>query len=162
MHLVLRPVTEADLPTLFEQQRDPQAHRMAAFTHRDPDDRAGYLGWWARVLANEAVRARAIEVDGALAGSVICWPDDDALEVSYWLGRAFWGRGIATAALTAFVAEVGRPFVARAASDNLGSIRVLQKCGFVETGRETGFAGARGAEIEETVFRLDGRRNRAE
>lgn len=156
MNPTLRPVTADDLPILFEQQRDHEAHHMAAFTHREPDDREGYLAWWRRILGKPSVRARAVEVDGALAGSILCWPDPDGgLEVSYWLGRAFWGRGIATAGLRAFVAEVeARPIHARAASDNLGSLRVLAKCGFVEIARETGFAGARGAEIEETVFRL--------
>ncbi len=157
MPITLRPVTAADLPLLFEQQRDREAHHMAAFTHRDPDDRDGYIGWWHRVLAKSEVRARAIEADGALAGSILCWPDPDGgLEISYWLGRAFWGRGIATAALRGFVDGLEtRPIFARAASDNRGSIRVLEKSGFVEINREQGFAGARGAEIEETVFRLD-------
>ena len=154
MNLELRPVTADDLPRLFEQQRDREAHHMAAFTHRDPDDRDGYIGWWRRILAKPEVRARAIEIDGALTGSILCWPDAHGVEVSYWLGRPYWGRGIATAGLRAFVAELGRPVFARAASDNHGSVRVLQKCGFVEIGREMGFAGARGAEIEETVFRL--------
>jgi len=152
----LRPVTLDDLPTLFEQQRDPAAHHMAAFTHRDPDDRAGYIGWWQRILADDTVQTRAIDVDGALAGSILCWPSDGGLEISYWLGRAFWGRGIATEALRRFVGEIAaRPMLARAASDNRGSLRVLARCGFVEIGREIGFAGARGADIEETVMRLD-------
>lgn len=155
MKVHLRPVTAADLPTLFDQQIDPEAHHMAAFTHRDMHDRAGFVGWWGRVLELPDVHARAIDADGALAGSVLCWPSDEGLEVSYWLGRAFWGRGVATAALKGLLAEVdARPVFARAASDNRGSVRVLEKCGFVEVGREVSHAEARGAAIEETIFRL--------
>jgi len=154
MHL--RPVDPDDLETLFEQQRDAEAHRMAAFTSREPDDRDGYLGWWGRVLRMDGVIARIIEHDGAIAGSILSWTTDDGPEVSYWLGRAWWGRGLATQALKAFAGEVtARPLNARAASDNHGSCRVLDKCGFARIGVERGFAHARGAEIEETIFRLD-------
>lgn len=152
----LRPVKPGDPERLFELQRDPEAHRMAAFTHLDPDDRDGYLGWWGRILGKSSVVARAIEVDGELVGSVLSWSGPDGRELAYWLGRAWWGRGVTTAALKAMLAELdARPLLARVASDNVGSVRVLQKCGFVEVERMMGFAGARGEEIEETVYRLD-------
>lgn len=155
MSVTLRPVTDADLDTLYAHQIDPEANHMAAFTSSAMSARADFVAWWDRIRARPAVTARAIVADGALAGSVLCWPADDGLEVSYWLGRAFWGRGLATAGLRALLAEVdGRPVFARAASDNHGSIRVLQKCGFVEIGREVNHAEARGGSIEETVFRL--------
>jgi RimJ/RimL family protein N-acetyltransferase len=47
-----------------------------------------------------------------------------------------------------------RPLYARAAADNAGSVRVLEKCGFVLTGHERGFANARGEEIDEVVLTL--------
>ena len=77
------------------------------------------------------------------------------LEVTYWLGKAYWGRGIATQALAAFLrVQQRRPLIARVAKDNIASIRVLQKCGFVLTAETKGFANARGAEIEEVILTL--------
>jgi RimJ/RimL family protein N-acetyltransferase len=51
--------------------------------------------------------------------------------VGYWLGRSYWGRGIATRALALFLPLVpARPLYAHVASHNTGSMRVLVKCGF--------------------------------
>ena len=78
-------------------------------------------------------------------------------EVTYWIGREFWGQGVGTAALQALLAlDPTRPMFGRAAKDNNGSIRVLEKCGFVRVGEDTGFATARGEEIEEVILKLDG------
>ncbi|MCB0242704.1 MAG: GNAT family N-acetyltransferase, partial [Anaerolineae bacterium] len=73
----------------------------------------------------------------------------------YWLGREYWGKGIATRALAAFLEIITvRPLYARAAQDNIGSLMVLAKCGFVICGKDKGFATARGGETEEYVLRL--------
>ena len=75
--------------------------------------------------------------------------------MSYWIGREFWGKGIATKALAVFLSAVkARPLYARAAKDNIASLRVLEKCGFAITGYERGFANARGEEVEEVVLEL--------
>jgi RimJ/RimL family protein N-acetyltransferase len=80
----------------------------------------------------------------------------DQPQVSYWLGRAFWGRGFATVALAAFLRIVTlRPLYARAVKDNLGSIRVVEKNGCVIGGDARGFAKGRGAEGEEVILRHD-------
>jgi RimJ/RimL family protein N-acetyltransferase len=77
------------------------------------------------------------------------------LEVTYWIGREFWGRGIATAALAEFLKlQTTRPIFGRAAKDNVGSLRVLAKCGFVIIREDKGYAYARGEEVEEYVLRL--------
>lgn len=70
-------------------------------------------------------------VDGQVAGNVVCWETLGVREVGYWIGRAFWGRGIATKALALFLTEMTtRPVFAYVAAHNVGSIRVLEKCGF--------------------------------
>jgi RimJ/RimL family protein N-acetyltransferase len=155
-NLQLRAVIETDLPIFFAHQQDAGALRMAAFTAKDPADWHAFLAHWHRNLAAPTVIIRTILVDGAVAGSVLSYETDGAPEVSYWLGRAFWGRGIATAALARFLAEVNpqRPIFARVAKDNLGSRRVLEKCGFTVIGEDKGFANARNAEIEELVLEL--------
>jgi RimJ/RimL family protein N-acetyltransferase len=77
-------------------------------------------------------------------------------EVTYWVDRTRWGKGVATAALQILLAETAEgPLYARAASDNVGSLRVLEKAGFRRVGVNRDFARGRGEEIEETILRLD-------
>ena len=157
--VLLRDVTEGDLPIFFEQQRDPAANQMAAFTAKDPADREAFTAKWAKILGDETVTKKAILVNGQVAGSVSSFvaPWSGQLEVTYWVGREYWVRGIATKALTAFLGHLkARPVYARAAKDNIASIRVLAKCGFTISGHDKGFANARGEEVEEVVLRLGG------
>jgi RimJ/RimL family protein N-acetyltransferase len=71
------------------------------------------------------------------------------------IGKPYWGKGIATCALSAFLEHnKGRPLYARAAADNAASLRVLEKCGFVRIGTNRDFANARGQEIEEVLLKL--------
>lgn len=125
---LLRDVLDADLPILFEHQRDPVA-AMAAFPSRDRE--AFMAHWRERVLAEPSNRAKTIVVDGRVAGHVGSWAQDGRRLVGYWVGREHWGRGIATQALTGFLAhEPLRPLHAWVAVSNPASIRVLGKCGF--------------------------------
>jgi RimJ/RimL family protein N-acetyltransferase len=153
--VTLREVTEDDLPVFFANQLDPEAGRMAAFTARDPSDRDAFMAHWAKIMASDDKINRTILVDGRVAGYIVCFEWHGRREVGYWLGREFWGRGIATRALAQLLDIVKeRPLYASAARDNAGSIRVLEKCGFVLTGYARGFANARGEEIEEAVMEL--------
>ena len=132
MEVELREVVEADFDVLFEQQQDEEARRMAVFGPVDPSDREAFDTRWQRILANPGP-TRTIVHAGRVAGSVNMWrdPELDAPEVTYWLGREFWGKGIATRALGQFLQEVPeRPLLGRAAATNEASIRVLEKCGF--------------------------------
>lgn len=154
--VALRPVEDGDLDTLFEQMRDPEAVRMAAFTPEDPDDRNAFDAHIARVRSSPGNTPRAVTVDGRLAGSIASFTAAGQTEVTYWIDRAAWGKGIATRALALLLELVTtRPLHARAASDNAGSLRVLQKCGFKVVGTEKSFATARNEDIEETILRLD-------
>ena len=154
--VALRPIVDADLDVLFELMRDPVSVRMAAFTAADPDDRAAFDAHMAKIRARPDVTNRAVTVDGRLAGSIAAFVIEGDTEVTYWIDRAYWGQGVAGRALAQLLELVAvRPVFARAASDNAGSLRVLQRAGFVVTGTDTGFANARGAEIEETLLRLD-------
>src|SRR5574340_1147832 len=153
--VTLSEIRAEDLPILFEQQRDPIACRMAAFTAKDPSDRVAFDAHWERIRNDPSTRVMAVRVEGRTAGTVGCYDDAGRREVTYWIGREYWGRGIATEALTAFLSlEKTRPLFARAARDNFASIRVLEKCGFARCGEGRGFANARGEEIEEVVMQL--------
>ncbi|MET7734446.1 GNAT family N-acetyltransferase [Streptomyces sp. NPDC005402] len=155
MQIVLREVHDSDLPVFFRQMNDPEALRMAAFTPKDPADRDAFDAHWERIRATEDVQ-RTILVDGDVVGSAAVYGEPGEREVTYWIDRAYWGRGIATAALRELVIQVPeRPLYARAAADNAGSLRVLDKCGFRVTARASGYAHARGAEIDEFVLMLD-------
>ena len=154
----LRDVVQADVPIFFEQQLDPEANRMAAFTAKDPTDRTAFTAKWSRILRDPSGIVKTVLYGGDVVGYVTLWRDDelDAPEVSYWIGRRYWGNGIATAALTAFLTELHqRPLYGRAAADNVGSIRVLEKCGFVPIRRGEGYSNARGQDVVELVLRLD-------
>ncbi|MFI2409388.1 GNAT family N-acetyltransferase [Streptomyces sp. NPDC018947] len=156
MHVALREVHDSDLPVFFRQMNDPEALRMAAFTFEDPADRDAFEAHWKRIRASSAV-VRTILGDGDVIGSAAVYGEPGEREVTYWVDRAYWGRGVATAALRALLAEVpDRPLYARAAADNAGSRRVLEKCGFVTSALERGFAQARGEEIDEVVLHLMG------
>ncbi|MEV6794804.1 GNAT family N-acetyltransferase [Streptomyces sp. NPDC051320] len=156
MHISLREVEDADLPVFFGHMSDPESNRIAAFTCADPTDRDYFDAHWRRIRASDAV-IRTVLADGAVAGHASVYGPPDEREVTYFIDRALWGRGVATAALRALLDTVPtRPLYARAAADNKGSIRVLEKCGFTITGHDRGFAHARGAEIDEVMLLLAG------
>lgn len=152
----LRDVIESDLPIFFEHQLDPVANYMAAFTARDPTDQAAFMAHWARILADNTNTTMTILFGGNVAGHVASFQQFGQQEVTYWIGKEYWGQGIATRALSAFLDHVkARPLYARAAKDNVASLRVLEKCGFKIVGEDKGFANARGREIEEFVLKLE-------
>ncbi len=138
--VVLRDVTEGDLAIFFEHQRDPVANRMADFPPRDRD---AFRAHWTKILADESVAKKTILFDGRLfdgrvAGNVVSFEQDGERQVGYWIGREYWGRGVATKALSVFLSrvEVRRPLHAGVAKHNLASKRVLEKCGFTVIGEK--------------------------
>ncbi len=153
--VALRPIEVGDLDAIFEQMRDPESVRMAAFTPEDPSDRSRFDAHMAKIMASSENRLWAIIRDSRLVGTIGSYVSDGVTEVTYWIDRTCWGQGIATQALRLLLDEVSvRPIRARAASDNAGSLRVLQKVGFRPIGTEVAFAPARSAQIEETVLEL--------
>src|SRR5881296_2997937 len=155
--ILLRDVEETDLRILFEYQRDAASNYMAAFTSRDPTDRDAFAAHWKRILNDETVVVKTILFDGHVVGSVAKFVDKEfgKPEITYWIGKEYWGMGLATYALTRFLRDVTvRPIYGRAAKDNVASIRVLEKCGFWMLGQSKGFANARGEVVEEVILEL--------
>ena len=151
----LRDTTREDLPTLFKQQADPEANRMAGFTRENPSDREAFAAHWDRILRDGSITMKTILLDEKVAGHIGSFEREGALEITYWIGRKYWGKGIASRALSEFLTEMTvRPVYARAAKDNLGSIRVLEKNGFTLSGHDRFFANARGEEIDEVILVL--------
>ena len=151
---VIRDVTEADLPIFFEHQRDPEAARMAAFPSRD---REAFMVHWQKILANDEVTKKTVLSDeGEVAGNLGIFDQDGKRLVGYWIGREFWGKGLATKALAeALAKEKTRPIYAYVATSNLGSVRVLENCGFTFVSRETEFNEALGVDVEEALYVLN-------
>jgi ribosomal-protein-alanine N-acetyltransferase len=155
--LKLRKTSLTDLGTFFLFQLNEESNYMAAFTAKDLSDREAYFEKWGRLIADPAIHMQSIEVEGELVGSLLIWLMGDEPQIAYGVGRQYWGRGIASEGLRMFLKlEPRRPLYGRVAFDNLRSQRVLEKCGFVRSGTERAFANARGGEIEEFVYVLEG------
>lgn len=155
--IVLRDMTEDDLPTFYEHQLDPDANYMAAFTSKDPQDRDAFKAHWTKIMADDSIIIKTILFDGQVAGHILSHGWFGEPEVSYWIGKEFWGKGIATVALFIFLDHYKtRPLYARAAKDNAASLRLLEKCGFTVTGEDEGFSNARGEQVEEYILKLGG------
>lgn len=148
----LRDIRPDDLPTLFAQQDDPAACQMAACPSRDWP---AFQAHWQRVLSTPSLVTRAIEADGQLAGNIVSFELDGERAVGYWLGCDYWGRGVASAALAAFLPLLPeRPLHAHVAKHNIGSRRVLEKCGFTIVGENPAPPAAPGGAVDEWVLIL--------
>ena len=83
------------------------------------------------------------------------WEMEGEREVGYWLGKEFWGKGIATQALAEYVNIVQtRPLMAHVARHNVGSRRVLEKCGFKAIGEDK-YTNPAGVEVKEFILKLE-------
>ena len=151
--IILRPVVESDLPVFYEQQADPVATEMAVFPARD---REPFMAHWKKIMADDANILRTVLYDGKVAGNMVSFMQDGHREVGYWLGRAYWGRGIATEALRQFLQEIApRPLFAYVAKTNIASRRVLEKCGFRLHGEDRVLGAFPAETVEELVLILD-------
>ena len=150
----LRDAIDSDYSVFFELQRDSVSARMAAFGTQDSDAGA-HVARWKKALGDASCTQKAIVVGGEVVGFAATFLHDGRVEVTYWIARAHWGRGIATAALAQLAAAITtRPLYASAARDNVASLRVLEKCGFAIVGSGRAFANARGEEIDEVFLEL--------
>ena len=154
--VALRPVEIADLDAIFDQMRDRESVHMAAFTAEDPNDRSAFDAHMEAIMSSSENRIWAITADSRFVGTIASYVSEGVTEVTYWIDRTRWGQGIATRALGLLLEEEtpDRPIRARAASDNPGSLRVLDKAGFHPIATEVSFAPGRAAEIEETILEL--------
>jgi RimJ/RimL family protein N-acetyltransferase len=152
-NIQLRDVLESDLPIFFEQQLEPEAAQMAAFPARN---REAFMTHWNRIMADESVLIKTILFDGNVAGNIVSFIQLGEREVGYWLGKDYWGKGIATQALEQFLRLIEtRPLYAHVAKHNIGSRRVLEKCGFTIAAEDRFFSQIFGKNIDEYILRLD-------
>jgi RimJ/RimL family protein N-acetyltransferase len=148
----LRSVVVVDLPIFHEQMHDPEACRTAAHTPRDGE---AFFAHWHRIMADPANWLNAVIADGEVAGHVAGWVVQDQRLIGYWIDRRWWGRGVASAALRQFLEmHDERPLFAHVARHNGGSIRVLEKCGFVVDEVATAALDKPADGVAEFVYRL--------
>jgi RimJ/RimL family protein N-acetyltransferase len=154
-NILLTETEKDDLNVFFQFQLNEEANYLAAFTAKDPTDKAAYLEKYAKHLADPTIHMRTIKLNNVITGSIAKFVMQGEAGITYWIDRDFWGQGIATAALKNFLAiEPTRPIFGHVAFDNYASQKVLEKCGFVKIGQDKGFANARQAEIEEYIYKL--------
>jgi RimJ/RimL family protein N-acetyltransferase len=140
---------------MFEIQRDDDAQHLAAFVDKTARDREAYIEKFRRILMNAETTSKAVEIDGEVVGSAAVFPIEGDIELTYWIRKDMWGRGMATAAVAALLEEVtARPLHARVVEDNIGSARVLERNGFLLIGSEESFAEGRQATVTELIYKL--------
>ena len=150
--ILLRDVIEDDLPIFYEQQLDPDAIQMAAFPARNQE---AFFGHWKKSMSNPTVLLKTALFDGHVAGYVVSWDQSGEREIGYWVGKEYWGKGVATQALTLFLGYVkSRPLFAHVAKHNIASRRVLEKCGF-NISRDDEVSDEGGKIIEEYIMTLE-------
>lgn len=151
--VLLRDVIQDDLAIFFEHQLDREASEMAAFPPREWE---AFMAHWTKILEDEAVLKKTVLFDGQVAGNIVSFEQFGKREVGYWIGKEYWGRGIATQALSEFLGHVAtRPLYAHVAKHNVASIRVLEKCGFAIVGEDKAFAKVGGKVVEGFILELE-------
>ncbi|WP_290790899.1 GNAT family N-acetyltransferase [Flavihumibacter sp. UBA7668] len=155
-NVTLQKTRAEDLDTLFSFQSDPIGAYLAAFMAKDYLEHTAYIQKYTRLLQDPTINNQTIWYNDSIIGSIAKFVLQGDNEITYWIDRAYWGKGIATKALEIFLGiERTRPLIARVAFDNYGSQQVLEKCGFIRTGKERGYAVARQEEIEEIIYQLN-------
>ncbi|HET7003464.1 MAG TPA: GNAT family N-acetyltransferase [Puia sp.] len=153
--IIFRKTELADLDSFFIFQLDQEANRLAAFTAKDPTDKTAYIQKYSKFVDDPTINMQTIIVEDVIAGSIAKFVMGGEAGITYWIDKKFWGKGVATKALKHLLKiENTRPLIGRVAFDNIGSQKVMEKCGFIRIGRDQGFANARQAEIEEFIYKL--------
>ena len=149
----LRNVKVSDLSIFFEHQLDPEATEMAAFPSRDRD---AFMAHWNKILGDATVVAKTVLFEGRVAGNIVSFEQYGEREFGYWIGKEYWGKGIATQALSQFLEyENTRPLYAHVAKHNVASRRVLEKRGFAVIGVEFWLSDAGSEQGEGYILKLE-------
>ena len=153
--ITLTQTKQEELNIFFQFQLDKEANHLAAFTSKNPYDKTAYIEKYSKHLADPTINMQTIKVDDVISGSIAKFMTEGDAEITYWIDKKHWGKGVATTAVSLFLTfETTRPVYARTAFDNIGSQKVLEKAGFIKVGTDKGFANARGKEIEEFIYKL--------
>jgi len=154
-HIELRDLDDDDLDAVFEMLRDPEAVAMAAFTRADASDRTSFDEWITPRRISPDVSLHVVTERGGFAGIAAAFTVAGDREVTLWIARHAWGRGVATEALRLLTSrEAARPLFARVAAHNAAGVAVLERAGFTEVSRSMQVAPGLGRDAEELVYAL--------
>ena len=107
-------------------------------------------------MMDDSVVIKTILFNGDIAGNIVCFEQLGEREVGYWLGKEYWGKGVASQALRQFLDVIKtRPLYAHVAKHNIASKRVLEKCGFKVVAQDNFFSKIFGEDIEEYILILN-------
>ena len=137
----LRPWHASDVDDLIFHANDAQVSRSLGERFPYPYTEQDAQLFVAHALHMQGETVFAIEINGRACGGIGVHPGEGVerhgAELGYWLGRAYWGEGIATKAVRALVPHALRELKlyrlqARVFADNEASMRVLERCGFAQ------------------------------
>lgn len=145
--LILRPWLESDAGSLFKYASDPDVGPRAGWPPHISIEES--LETIRSIFSGEGMWAVELKESGEAIGCVGYLPaslsnldiQENQCEVGYWIGKPHWGKGICTEAMSAIVDYC---FNVKGFSvlwgdyfpENPASGRVMEKCGFVDTGKQ--------------------------
>jgi ribosomal-protein-alanine N-acetyltransferase len=141
--IFLREYLDSDLGRLVTLANNQNVSRYMVYTFPYPYTKAD-AEWWIGIGSrHNGATTRVIEYQGIFVGGVGITPQsgwrEHLGEIGYWVGEDYWGKGIATAALRqmtdyGFINRNFRKLFASVLAPNIGSMRVLEKCGYQREG----------------------------
>jgi RimJ/RimL family protein N-acetyltransferase len=158
---VLRPLEPSDAESLAAHGDDRRIWLNASNRFPHPYTAADAVAYIEAARAESPLRRFAIDVDGAAVGAISLVVGTDvayrSAEIGYWVGAAYWGRGIASAVVppvTAYAFETLDLLRVAAIvyAHNTASARVLEKAGFVLEGVLRSSAVKDGRVVDQMLF----------
>ena len=141
--ITLREYADSDLERLVRFANNENVSRYLVYTFPYPYSTADAKWWISTGSKQNGAITRVIDEQGLLVGSVAITPQsgwrEHLGEIGYWVAEDYWGQGIATAALRQ-MSEYGfsnrsfRKLIAPVLAPNIGSMKVLEKCGYQREG----------------------------
>ena len=159
-YCVLRPWSEGDEVSLVRHANNYEVWRRLRDRFPHPYTQADAEQWIA-FATQETQTHFAIEVHGEATGGIGLELGSEinrrSAEIGYWLGEAFWGKGITTAAVRALTSygfeafNLTRIFAVPFANSS-ASIRVLEKCGYIREGVMRRSAIKEGVVLDQVLY----------
>lgn len=165
--LILRPLTEADLPAVFAYASDPEVTRYMLFeTHADLADTRFFLeelvfpGYAEGIPSALAICERGAP-EWALGTISLNWRSEEnrEMELAYALARPRWGQGIVSEAAAlmrdfAFAHFPVERLMARCAVENVGSAKIMARIGMRHEGTHRHVVFRRGSFVDHHVYAI--------
>lgn len=147
--LLIRPYTLDDLPELIELRSDPEVHRyLGGWERQNPAEVTKRLDFYIACYEKFGFGMSAMiwKESGETIGGSGLQPLEDTgeIEVGYSLKKAYWNRGLGTECAKAwlkygFETSGLERIVAVCDGANIGSWRIMEKCGMTFEGMKQAY-----------------------